>query len=1269
MSDAHAESDISGCEVRHMEAIVRSCHQISESTLSGQELRDEQLGEGDAQRTLKTEWKTVAQFLHNLTRVTLKELLLVNNGRGSDVTLNGLLTVLEEGNFAASERRREVIDIVFATGLEVVYSEARALQVYAVLPNGIDVREKILRCLARFARVLEDNPDGIRSLLEGCFMVLSQLDGSMNDLIHVMEATMQLLEHGICQMEGLNVHTIVKELEKIVKGILQCQVPSGCLVEFIGCCVDLHVSEALALSAFENAVQQAVDVDLVELPGLVHQLCRFSVKPLLILKVCRALFWRASEWWMKLEEYHTYVVQGIVSMMDEIDCANAIGSTLLTEVYSSVLLHLEMFGKRDAHIVKVWIGYMQSCLWRPTVFSVSLTFAFCSVPKYREEIWKVLDVKLRESRIDGMDEYMKYGVHVPAPLMYGSQQLVHSMLESITRYKYSSEQLLDFCIHYVRAAKNNGGMEDQLSQRLEEIFCRMFEEHPPCRNHLLSSCFLECAHADGTSHFSRIILTIVSKHAKLLLKSHFFPFRQCVSVLSSAEKPSNAVALVRACWPIFSKESGLEDTLVITLRKNLFSKRLLERMISIQCLIEYSILKLEAAQQAAYDLESPNGCSQAHVVVSQIQLSSGAGASMIHELLGVMRRCLCQQPELRQCVYQGIERISRVAPRLKQPFISLIVSRIKQVMKKSDHGDVMGLRSLMQCGEGEATSMPKEPVGFLFKTACCLVDSSQSSSELRSLLSKMLSCILRENMDEILRGAKLSAEQKRSLESMYSQLTEDCLFWAVRRIGFEYATGIEDEMSVICDKYGKYTHKQEDGVSEGAYVISEPPLNVVQNFLRCALEESFESGGTKFSALAKDERFIKFVMEVTLRWMKCKLSKPEMLQSTGNLSKITEYLFRVASLTILSNATDISTKKGKKISLNVASQCINYILIHHNALFFELSDAIFEKIERLFQKLVQGGHMKAIQVFSSSIAIVMPLLVDKKSIEIVGTMLDAGWNTAPDIVREDSQTIVSIHTLILKQSLLRIGENCDLECLNHLQKEIHAYIQSMQHSGNPEEEPVEDGITFSEQSVCQLLKHASSYIDQTCSCMTVWLGRLKDCTPLFVEMTQDENTSGTLCDFEIQLLRRLLQLSQCAVSLAALVTRGKVSESYIKCLTKLYKTLKAAALLRTTSKRKATSNVLHTFQRLVMGINTQVTPLVYKIVGEVQQTLEEHDSALKENKEVPNLIFQVEEWERYVIKLSKAEHVNLMVSAKRSINRDFRVKMDGKRLRSTEEPS
>lgn len=56
----------------------------------------------------------------------------------------------------------------------------------------------------------------------------------------------------------------------------------------------------------------------------------------------------------------------------------------------------------------------------------------------------------------------------------------------------------------------------------------------------------------------------------------------------------------------------------------------------------------------------------------------------------------------------------------------------------------------------------------------------------------------------------------------------------------------------------------------------------------------------------------------------------------------------------------------------------------------------------------------------------------------------------------------------------------------------------------------------------------------------------------------------------------------------------------------------------------------------------------------------------KENRRIPDLIFQIEEYEKFLIRLSKLSKVNLLRHAKLSTARDFKIKGFNKKARQDE---
>uniref|UniRef100_A0A7N1A2T4 BHLH domain-containing protein n=1 Tax=Kalanchoe fedtschenkoi TaxID=63787 RepID=A0A7N1A2T4_KALFE len=86
------------------------------------------------------------------------------------------------------------------------------------------------------------------------------------------------------------------------------------------------------------------------------------------------------------------------------------------------------------------------------------------------------------------------------------------------------------------------------------------------------------------------------------------------------------------------------------------------------------------------------------------------------------------------------------------------------------------------------------------------------------------------------------------------------------------------------------------------------------------------------------------------------------------------------------------------------------------------------------------------------------------------------------------------------------------------------------------------------------------------------------------------------------------------------------------------------------------------FQNLVDATCQQLTVPLYNFVDVMQKRQQESttknitNKIKRENRCIPDLIFQIEDYEKYLIKLSKVSKVNFLRYAKRSSIRDFRIK-------------
>ncbi|XP_055479097.1 Fanconi anemia group I protein [Psammomys obesus] len=150
---------------------------------------------------------------------------------------------------------------------------------------------------------------------------------------------------------------------------------------------------------------------------------------------------------------------------------------------------------------------------------------------------------------------------------------------------------------------------------------------------------------------------------------------------------------------------------------------------------------------------------------------------------------------------------------------------------------------------------------------------------------------------------------------------------------------------------------------------------------------------------------------------------------------------------------------------------------------------------------------------------------------------------------------------------------------------------------------------------------------------------------------------GTLVTFFHELVQTALPSGSCV-------------DTLLKDLSKIYSTLTAFVkyYLQVCPNSKGIPN---TVEKLVKLSGSHLTPVCYSFISYVQNKrnnipkCQEKEKAaagtimakvLRETKPIPNLVFAIEQYEKFLIQLSKKSKVNLMQHMKLSTSRDFKIK-------------
>ena len=175
-----------------------------------------------------------------------------------------------------------------------------------------------------------------------------------------------------------------------------------------------------------------------------------------------------------------------------------------------------------------------------------------------------------------------------------------------------------------------------------------------------------------------------------------------------------------------------------------------------------------------------------------------------------------------------------------------------------------------------------------------------------------------------------------------------------------------------------------------------------------------------------------------------------------------------------------------------------------------------------------------------------------------------------------------------------------------------------------------------------------------------------------VDLTQREGHEKSVCTRLCVIVTAFHELVQSALPV------GTCAEAMIKQVTRLYSTI---TLLVKFFLNMYTSKIGHLsarFEKLIKLVGTHLTHYVYSMITYIQTTENEQlqqnmdkgkkdkkkttaalkagsAKALKQSRTIPNLIFAIETFEKFLIQLTKKSKVNLMEHMKHSTSRDFRI--------------
>lgn len=175
---------------------------------------------------------------------------------------------------------------------------------------------------------------------------------------------------------------------------------------------------------------------------------------------------------------------------------------------------------------------------------------------------------------------------------------------------------------------------------------------------------------------------------------------------------------------------------------------------------------------------------------------------------------------------------------------------------------------------------------------------------------------------------------------------------------------------------------------------------------------------------------------------------------------------------------------------------------------------------------------------------------------------------------------------------------------------------------------------------------------------------------LSIELQAQGHVESTRMRLEVALHTRLEALVIVLSNFAQMSSSGALAEHFLKVVVKLYKCLAAATKICIAPKGFKQALPSSKFQLLAEVTCKRLTAPLYTFMAVMQRDQQENyqtkgsvNKIKREVRTIPNLVFHVEDYERYLIQLSRLTKVNLLRHAKRSTARDFKILDNGKKCK------
>ncbi|ELU05346.1 hypothetical protein CAPTEDRAFT_103113, partial [Capitella teleta] len=1032
-------------------------------------------------------------------------------------------------------------------------------------------------------------------------------------------------------------------------------------------------------------------------------------------------------------------------------------------IEGTVLLHMKFAVKQDQELGKAFVKILKSeGLENASAFSLALALSIARMHFFEEQIFELLKSLIAKSLKDAAQKEESYFVQQ----MYPKTTDVSIVISDTVKYSAIGWDdvpqgllQLGFTLMDAFGPKAAFGRPVEVvntafltpSQKACNIGAKIlmdtFKIHKMARKEILDQIWnrIIIKGTSTVSHLIDLLSHLSTTHPLIVLESQS-KVREILDYLAFLPA-STSEGLLKAIQPLLRVSPSLRDSIILVLRKSMFSNQLEARQVAVMGFLLF-LKNFKILGGFSFSQASQSSLASSELV--QVELhqpySAGGNAALCLEIISNLRRSLSQQADVRLTLYEGLNEVLCKNQQLCRSVLSVLLFQWKKYYVSSE--DVNPPVKLGPCVVNQGGSINiVEPLSHLLSSLCqCLITSSMNDETdeeletededlfeefdviLASLTRRLIKCDLEDF--ELDKSADYSCNSSVGVKNTVNALLVSGIYEVILEYTFttgNYEISSCESVIQLFEKFqvvsGIVKDKSSGGVKRGRPGGSLSPgkatksllsLRFVNVMLRALFSDSTPKRQESLAVLRSSTDFQRYILtvaqqKITLIAQTGKCDGPE-----GRVKeKVFKYLSSTARLLLfifedLQTADEVRTEKSRANAL-IALETFSSIIEIITQQYSHQMDKFLANLDRkqdhgdgdrsvvmieLLQRQIKKYQWMVITVLSSDsercqkeaifllniIGNLTKLLPSKGDMfmQVQSWML----KVCSEQTLDDTVLAKTAFTLLLTVTS-QMKNSASLA--RDIGRDIHCKLGDIDAEVEIEDEAIFSGInerTAAPSIHLLLLAHVDRQLDHA-----EWvIDRLKASSTL----TDKEEDEPSLTQVESQEKSLALHLGHLINGFHEMVQTalpiGSSVENMIKALARLYNVLVAFTKYYLMLYQQKCGHLSTRFEKLVKLSSTNLTQYVYTFITYIQKSKSKKQKnkasssssapgrcvALKESRCIPNLIFAMEQYERFLIQLSNKSKVslhscvnsemifdsfkvNLMDHFKVSTARDFRI--------------